>query len=76
MVVFLCRQKALNVTGDKGVEPAMEWLLAHSDDLTPECVADSTNSTDSNVAAEASASTSTGTIETTAEVKSFKCEDW
>lgn len=68
-------QKALNVTGDKGVEPAMEWLLAHSDDLTPECVADSTNSTDSNATAEASASTSTGTIETTAEVKSFKCED-
>ncbi|XP_031631865.1 UBX domain-containing protein 1-B [Contarinia nasturtii] len=63
-------QKALNVTGNKGVEPAMEWLLAHSDDaeIAPECVsADSTNTTESNVGG---ASTSEPQ-----EVKSFKCEE-
>lgn len=27
-------QRAIEVTGDKGVEPAMEWLLAHADDAT------------------------------------------
>lgn len=61
----------------------MEWLLAHSDDteMAPaQCVsADSTNSAEPNVCAEAGASSSSsslGTIETTSEVKSFKCDDW
>lgn len=68
----------MGVTGNKGVEPAMEWLLAHCDDseVAPECVsADSTNSTEANVGAEAGASSS-GSTEPTPQVKSFKCEDW
>lgn len=28
-------EKALNITGNKGVEPAMEWLLAHCDEAEP-----------------------------------------
>ncbi|XP_015598562.1 UBX domain-containing protein 1 isoform X2 [Cephus cinctus] len=28
-------ERALEITGNKGVEPAMEWLLAHADDAEP-----------------------------------------
>lgn len=27
-----CREKALSLTGNKGVEPAMEWLLSHPEE--------------------------------------------
>lgn len=74
------------MTGDKGVEPAMEWLLAHADDLVmaPECVsADSTNTTEPNSggaeagdAAIAAGASSSSTESTSEEVKSFKCEEW
>lgn len=64
--------KALSVTGNKGCEQAMEWLLAHSDEL------DSGNSS-SNQAAATPASQSedkTNTEEAPAEeAKSIKCED-
>lgn len=74
------------MTGNRGVEPAMEWLLAHSDEaeIAPECVsADSTNATESTPSsdmgaeggAEAGASTSS-TSDSAQEVKSFKCEEW
>lgn len=83
-IFFFFRQKALTVTGSSGVEQAMEWLLAHSDDseVIPECVsADSTNSTETIQQNDAGASSSsaiesTESTESTAEVKSFKCEDW
>lgn len=69
----------MTVTGSSGVEQAMEWLLAHSDDteVMPECVsADSTNTTETvQQTGDGSASGSTSTSEL-AEVKSFKCEDW
>lgn len=80
--LHLNRQKALNVTGNRGVEPAMEWLFAHSDDveIAPECVsADSTNATEStsssDMGAEGGASSSS-TNDSMQEVKSFKCEEW
>lgn len=68
----------MEFTGNRGVEPAMEWLLAHSDDseVVPECVsADSTNSTEVNAIGDAGASSSSSS-ELTPEVKSFKCEEW
>ncbi|KAJ8721281.1 hypothetical protein PYW07_002056 [Mythimna separata] len=74
-------EKALAVTSYKGVEPAMEWLLAHADDpamdSTP-TVATST-SAEAVVAPVPESSTSSqdpaaGEAETEAEVKSFKCD--
>ncbi|GFG36277.1 hypothetical protein Cfor_00809 [Coptotermes formosanus] len=32
---LLRRERALEVTGNQGVEPAMEWLLAHADEVLP-----------------------------------------
>lgn len=29
----MCSEKALEVTNNRGFEPAMEWLLAHVDEL-------------------------------------------
>lgn len=79
------RQKALNVTGDKGVEPAMEWLLAHSDDseVAPPQAASNvlgvSGANDDAGAAGGSASASalcSSTSEPIPEAKSFKCEEW
>lgn len=75
----LSRQKALNVTGNNGVEPAMEWLLAHSgeSEVAPESVsADSTNTAEPNAIGEAAVASGSSSTEPTAEVKSFKCEEW
>lgn len=33
--LYVYRERALAVTNNKGVEPAMEWLLAHSQDDEP-----------------------------------------
>lgn len=82
------RQKALDVTGDKGVEQAMEWLLAHSDDsevapppqAAPPNVSSGSGASDdagaADAGASASASSCSSTSEPTPEVKSFKCEEW
>lgn len=84
MVLFdFKRQKALDVTGNKGVEPAMEWLLAHSDDTevappqaTPNVSGANDDAGAAGASAPASASTCSSTSEPTPEVKSFKCEEW
>lgn len=88
--VVVKRQKALDVTGGKGVEPAMEWLLAHSDEsevAPPQAAAaaalnlsGSGGANDDAGAAGGSdgagTSACSSTSEPTPEVKSFKCEEW
>ncbi|PSN51014.1 hypothetical protein C0J52_07448 [Blattella germanica] len=39
-------ERALEVTGNQGVEPAMEWLLAHADEAIPEVPPPSAEATD------------------------------
>lgn len=88
---FLCfyRIKALEVTNNKGFEPAMEWLLAHVDELdagqsVP--TADDSAATPNEAATPSEAATentessnapdSADASESAGEVKSFKCDDW
>ncbi|XP_017074204.2 LOW QUALITY PROTEIN: UBX domain-containing protein 1 [Drosophila eugracilis] len=76
---------ALQVTSNKGVEPAMEWLLAHVDDPIPSSQMPgippgsgvSATTSDNSSAGAASSSTS-GAGETSADspvAKSLKCDD-
>uniref|UniRef100_A0A182LZJ0 UBX domain-containing protein n=1 Tax=Anopheles culicifacies TaxID=139723 RepID=A0A182LZJ0_9DIPT len=69
-------ERALEVTNNKGVEQAMEWLLAHADEPLPPAsapVGDSSSST----AAETTEDTSAGgsTEEQPAVAKSLKCDE-
>lgn len=78
----------MDFTNHKGVEPAMEWLLAHSDDaeVAPETVASdspattaaaqSTSSSSNEAAAIDSNQVSTTDSETAPEAKSLKCDEW
>jgi len=66
--------KALQVTGNAGVEPAMEWLLAHGDDIDVQEMETSTpeaNTAESNEGAVSEPSTS----EPPEEAKSLKCDE-
>uniref|UniRef100_A0A182JUF9 UBX domain-containing protein n=1 Tax=Anopheles christyi TaxID=43041 RepID=A0A182JUF9_9DIPT len=71
-------ERALEVTNNKGVEQAMEWLLAHADEPLPPV--------ESNAAGDSSSSTAGGTSENTTEeggsaeadaaiAKSLKCDE-
>ncbi|GBO98424.1 UBX domain-containing protein 1 [Eumeta japonica] len=62
-------EKALAITNNKGVEPAMEWLLAHADD--PEV--DVAQVVDSS--AESSSAPVAGSSSDPAQAKSFKCDE-
>ncbi|XP_053612491.1 UBX domain-containing protein 1 [Plodia interpunctella] len=67
-------EKALAVTNYKGVEPAMEWLLAHADDPAMEA----TGHTLASGAPASSSTTSenaTSNTDVQAEAKSFKCDE-
>ncbi|KAL0831575.1 hypothetical protein ABMA28_002361 [Loxostege sticticalis] len=74
-------EKALAVTNYKGVEPAMEWLLAHADDPAMDAPigGQTLGSSSTNVAETAETppvpAESTAEDAAQAEVKSFKCDE-
>lgn len=68
-------EKALAVTNYKGVEPAMEWLLAHADDPSMQTEASSSQAPVGSSTTEPSDSASATAIEENQEAKSFKCDD-
>lgn len=73
--------RALEVTKNVGVEPAMEWLLAHADEVIPaagtEPTASATLVLDPAAASAATADSPAGTTDDNAAAiaKSFKCND-
>uniref|UniRef100_A0A2A4JB84 UBX domain-containing protein n=1 Tax=Heliothis virescens TaxID=7102 RepID=A0A2A4JB84_HELVI len=72
-------EKALAVTSYKGVEPAMEWLLAHADDPAMDAaptVASSTTAeaTPAPVPESSTSSVDPASAEPEQEAKSFKCD--
>lgn len=77
-------QKALTFTNNKGVEPAMEWLLAHSDEneLVPSVVSTTdtagTSSSSTPIASEdgPAADVESNEADAAPEAKSFKCDEW
>ncbi|CAF4894069.1 unnamed protein product [Pieris macdunnoughi] len=79
-------EKALAVTNYKGVEPAMEWLLAHAEEMdagTGHTVGGAAASAEITIptpstateTVPASSSETTSTADAEVEAKSFKCED-
>lgn len=70
-------KKALEITGNKGVEPAMEWLLAHSDDAEPSPeppVAESAPTSIAVTPTEDSVANASDQISTTEVARSMKCD--
>uniref|UniRef100_A0AAG5CWA1 UBX domain-containing protein n=1 Tax=Anopheles atroparvus TaxID=41427 RepID=A0AAG5CWA1_ANOAO len=69
-------ERALEVTNHKGVEQAMEWLLAHADEPLPPTGAGGDNpSTGGDAAPESSNSTTEAGEEDTPVAKSLKCDE-
>ncbi|CAK9830400.1 UBX domain-containing protein 1 [Anthophora retusa] len=70
-------ERALEITGNKGVVPAMEWLLAHSDDAEPSSeppIAESAPASIVQTPAEEDTADAGGQVSTTEIAKSMKCD--
>ncbi|KAI4501575.1 hypothetical protein M0802_003452 [Mischocyttarus mexicanus] len=70
-------EKALEITGNNGVVPAMEWLLAHSDETEPSPeppVAESAPASVADTPAQDSNASTGGQVSTTEVAKSMKCD--
>ncbi|XP_077286057.1 UBX domain-containing protein 1 [Arctopsyche grandis] len=68
-------ERALAITNNKGVEPAMEWLLAHADDPEPIAQSSSSSQEESNENAPETSSEPAEDDASLDQPKSLKCED-
>lgn len=75
--LLLHREKALSVTGNKGIEPAMEWLLTHADDSSEpsSSVDNSGGNNDGNGDRTAADGDAESGSDKPPEAKSLKCND-